>query len=97
MPGAPTQLPFAATEGNTEKMWQYLFHRYSASTFNVCPHQRLPTMTGPYMAINDPPDGEPIATTRPTCVPIHWREQVKSRLDRNVALGVIEKVPRGPP
>ena len=96
-PGAPAQLPFAATEENTEKMRQYLLHRYSASTFNVCPHQRLPTMTGPYMAINDPPDGEPVATSRPTRVPIHWREQVKSQLDRDVALGVIEKVPPGTP
>ena len=54
-------------------------------------------MTGPYMAINDPPDGEPVTMSRPTRVPIHWREQVKSQLDSDVALRVIEKVPPGTP
>ena len=37
--GCPVRQPTpGATEVNTEKMRQYLLHRYSASTFNVCPN-----------------------------------------------------------
>ena len=96
-PDMPQELPFKATSENTEKMRQWILSRYAASTFNTCPHQPLPAMTGPPMSIRVKPDAEPVATSRPVRVPAHWREQVAEQLERDVALGVIERVPPGTP
>lgn len=96
-PDIPEVLPFKATAENTEKMRQWILSRYAASTFNTCPHQPLPAMTGPPMSIRVKPGTEPIATSRPLRVPIHWRDEVAKQLERDVALGVIERVPPGTP
>ena len=96
-PDTPRELPFKVTAENTEKMRQWILSRYAASTFNTCPHQPLPAMTGPPMSIWVKPDAEPEATSRPVRVPAHWREQVAEQLERDVALGVIERVPPGTP
>ena len=42
-------------------------------------------------------DAEPIAVHTPIPVPIHWQDEVKAGLDRDVRLGVIEPVPVGEP
>ena len=39
----------------------------------------------------------PTAIHKPAMVPIHWRDQVKSDLDRDVRLGVLERVPENTP
>ena len=96
-PARPNALPFEATTENTEKMREWLLDRYAASTFNICPHQPLPAMTGPPMTIRVSPDATPVASTRPVRVPIHWREAVNDQLERDVALEVIEKVPPNTP
>ena len=79
-----------------QKMRQWILSWYAASTFNTCPHQPLPAMTGPPMSIRVKPDAEPVATSRPVRVPAHWREQVAEQLERDVALGVIERAPGTP-
>ena len=91
-PTRPKELPFAATEENNEKMKQWLLERYSKSTFNQCPHQLLPMMTGPPIAININPEATPTAVHTPAPIPIQWRDEVKKQLEADVALGVIEKV-----
>ena len=96
-PNIPEKLPFEAKAENTEKMRQWILTRYAASTFNTCPHQPLPTMSGPPMAIRVSPEAKSVATSRPVRVPAHWREQVAEQLERDVALGVIERVPPGTP
>ena len=96
-PGRPDMLPFPATMENTAKMKGWLLENYKSSTFNRCPHQSLPTMTGPEMEIRVHATCVPSVTRRPVMVPIHWRKKVKEDLDRDVALGVIEKVPPGTP
>ena len=58
-PGLTDQLPFTATEENNEKMKQWLLERYSGSTFNTCPHQTLPNMTGPDVEIHIDPKAKP--------------------------------------
>ena len=40
---------------------------------------------------------KPVAAHRPTIVPIHWQEQVYNDLERDVKLGVLEKVPPNTP
>ena len=91
-PTRPEKLPFAATEENNGKMKQWLLERYSKSTFNKCPHQPLPMMTGPPITININPEATPTAVHTPAPIPIHWRDEVKKQLEADVALGVIEKV-----
>ena len=96
-PGRPDQLPFPATKENTPRIRQWLVERYAASTFNRCPHEALPTMTGPCMKMPIDEMSAPSVTNRPARVPIYWKEQVKRQLDRDEALGVIKKVPPGTP
>ena len=89
-PERPTELPFAAIEANNEKMKQWLLERYAASTFNKCPHQPLPMMEGPPIKLNVDPTATPVAIHTPAHIPIHWREEIKTQLDADVQLGVIE-------
>ena len=96
-PPIPTELPFSAISENREKLQQYLLDYYKLSTFNVCEHQPLPLMTGPPLRIMIDEDAEPIAVHTPIPVPIHWQDEVKAGLDRDVRLGVIEPVPVGDP
>ena len=42
-------------------------------------------------------EATPFATHVPIPTPIHWKEQVKANLDRDVEDGIIEKVPVGEP
>ena len=49
------------------------------------------------MTIRVSPDAKPVASNRPVRVPVHWRGAVNEQLERDVALGVIEKVPPDTP
>ena len=96
-PARPTSLPFPATEANRQRMEEYLLNLYSSSLFNTCEHQTLPMMTGPPLALLIDPNANPKPCHYPIPVPVHWQEEVKRGLDRDVALGVLEKVPLGTP
>ena len=63
----------------------------------VCEHQPLPSMTGPPMKLMIEPDAKPVAYHTPIPVPIHWQDEVKAGLDRDVQLHVIEPVPINDP
>ena len=54
-------------------------------------------MSGPPMKIHIDPKAIPIAGHKPIPIPHHWQEQVMADLDRDVKLGIIEKVPMGVP
>ena len=96
-PGRPDRLPFQPTAENAERMKSWLLARYAASTFNVCPHQPLPAMTGPPMELRVPADLQPVVTNRAPHVAVHWQQEVAEQLERDVALGVIERVPPNTP
>ena len=96
-PRKPEKLPFLASNENIDKMKLWILKRYASSSFNCCPHQVLPDMKGPPMKIHVNPDAKFVIFTTPAPVPIHWQEKVKKDLDRDVQLGVIEKVPYGEP
>ena len=49
------------------------------------------------MKIHVDPNAKPIAVHKPIPIPHHWQEQVKKDLDRDMKLGIIEKVPMGVP
>ena len=96
-PPMPTQLPFPATEEHRADIQQYILDRYKSSTFNTCEHQPLPLMTGPPMKLMVDTNATPVAHHTPVPVPLHWQDEVKSGLDQDVRLGVIEPVPIGEP
>ena len=96
-PGRPDELPFPCTEDNIPHMEKWLLDRYASSTLNTCPHQVLPNMSGPPVEIHIDPKAKPMCASVPSQVPLHWEAQVKSDLERDELLGVIEKVPYGEP
>ena len=91
-PPIPTSLPYPATEANREKLQQYLLDYYGSSTFNICEHQTLPLMESPPLRLMIDPHATPTAHHSPIPVPLHWQDDVKAGLDRDVRLGVLEPV-----
>ena len=96
-PEMPTSLPFPGNEENRHRLERYLLDHYAASAFNVCEHQPLPMMSGPPLSLNIDPKAIPKPCHTPITVPVHWQDEVKAGLDRDVRLGVLEKVPPGTP
>ena len=87
------QLPCKPTVENLPIMKKYILQRYSSSAFNTCERQVLPLMeSSPPLRLFVQPDAEPVAVHTPASVPLHWQEAVKGGLDRDVRLGVLEKV-----
>ena len=71
------KLPFEATPKNNLEMNGWLIQRYAASTFNECPHQQLPSMTGPHSMtgpqirrLRVDPDAKPTVVHTPMPVPL---------------------------
>ena len=96
-PTGPIPLPVPATEENRGALEQHLRSIFKASTFNVCTHQPLPMMAGPPLRLNIDPGAKPVTVHKAASVPVHWENKVKEHLDRDVRLGVLEKVPVGTP
>ena len=69
----------------------------ASSTFNVCEHQLLPLMEDPPLELMIDQEVVPIANHTPIPIPIHWQDEVKAGLGRDVNLGVIEPVPFNDP
>ena len=93
VPSRPHVLPFNCSVDNIEKMRDWLLEKFACSTFNTCPHQPLPCMRGPPVEIHLDQKAIPRVCHTPANVPLHWQDKVKSDLERDEALGVIEKVP----
>ena len=96
-PSVPDKLPFQPTEENVPKLEAWIRSRYEASAFNCCECQPLPKMHGPPLTIHMQEGVKPIASHSPIPVPLHWQKKVKAGLDRDVNIGVIERVPPGTP
>ena len=94
-PPIPMDLPFPPSD--TVRLKQWILQRYAASAFNTCCTQPLPAMHGDPLVIVTKPGTTPSAIHVPAPVPIHYQTEVKKGLDRDVALGVLEKVPVNTP
>ena len=93
-----SKLPFPCSAENKSKMDKWLLEYFKSSTFNTCPHQPLPSMSGaPVVAIHVDENDKAKAFHAATQVPLHWQQNVKFDLLQDEALGVIEKVPYGEP
>ena len=93
-PPLPTELPAGLrdTEDDVPALKEWLLNYYGGTTFNVCEHQQLPMMKCEPLKLHLNENAKPVAVHKPAVVPIHWREKVFADLERDVALGVIEKV-----
>ena len=80
------KIPFPATENNREHLENFILDYWSSSTFNICPHQPPPYMSGPPMKLMIDPNAKPVANFRTIPVPIHYEEDVKADLDMDVCL-----------
>ena len=92
VPGKPAQLPLKPAVSNVPAMKRWLLKRYSALAFNKCTYQPLPEMRGPPVEIHLTKNPIPQRVSTPATVSLHWQEQVKANLDKDKAMGVIERV-----
>ena len=88
----PPLIPEGATEADIPRLKELLLNHYASSTFNTCSHQPLPLMHGPPLEFALKPDAVPRAVYTPAVVPCHWEEKIRRDLDRDVEMGVLEKV-----
>ena len=96
-PDVPVDMPMLPTPQNIPKLQAWIMNYYASSAFNCCECQPLPAMHGPPLTIHMQDGVKPIASHSPIPVPVHWQKKVKSGLDRDEAIGVIERVPPGTP
>ena len=75
-PLRPAELSFPSSPENNDKMKAWLLDRYSASTFNTCPHRPLPCMEGPPIEIHVEPTATPKAYHTLASIPLHWQQRV---------------------
>ena len=94
MPPLPKSLPLGltATEKDVPALKEWLLNYYGSTTFNICEHQPLPMMKCEPLQLFLNPEAKPVAVHKPAVVPIHWQDKVFADLERDVALGVLEKV-----
>ena len=90
--------PVPLTSSNAAAVTSWLKDYFTSSTFNVCKHQPLPMMRGAEpMRIYLKDDAVPVAVHRPSPIPVHWQAKVKDDIERDIRLGVLERVPLNTP
>ena len=75
-----------------EKLKSWILTNYGSSVFNNCEHHKLPQMSGTPLEFHINTSAKPVACHKVVPVPLHWKARVKADLDRDVALGFLEKV-----
>ena len=93
-PPLPDELPdhITPSEENVPVLKEWLLNYYASTTFNTCEHQTLPMMSGEPLQLHVDPKAKPVAIHKPALVPLHWQDQVYKDLERDVKLGVLERV-----
>ena len=87
-------LPFPATEANREKLKQQLIKQFP-SVFNRSTPFRQMSCEPAHIHLKE--DAVPHAIHTPIPIPVHWKEQAKADIERDIADGIIEPVPVGDP
>jgi hypothetical protein len=95
LPPRPDKVPLSPTEENIPKLKAYLTEKFADSVFNRTTPFRMMNCAPAHIHLKK--DAKPVAIHNPFSIPVHWREEVKRRLDRDVADGIIEPVPIGEP
>jgi hypothetical protein len=94
-PRRPESIPFSATEENIPKLKGYLIEKFADTVFNRATPFRMMNCVPAHIHLKE--DAKPHAMHNPFSIPIHWREEVKRMLDKDVEDGIIEPVPIGDP
>ena len=89
----PSVMPYEAVEENIPLLEKWFLKTFE-KVFDTEQYP-LPVMTGLPHHIHLQEGAKPIAIHSPLSVPVHWKQAVKELLDRDVELGIIEKVPVG--
>ena len=74
-------------------MEAWLRAEFASSTFNVCPRQKLPEMSGLSVEIHLKDGAKPFKAQTAVSYPLHWQADIKEQLSRDNALDVIERPP----
>lgn len=82
---------------NIVKSWKNELNVILPTAFNTCIHQKLQAVIGEQFSIQFLHDFQPFAVCKHIPVPHHRKEGVKSQLDSDVALNIIEAVTAGTP
>ncbi len=77
---------------SVEELKQIILKHYRSLTFNTCTHQLPPMMHGLPLKLHVDPATKSHVCHTPAPVPAHWDKQVRADLERDVALGVLERV-----
>ena len=96
-PPLPTRLPPGIDPKNVPALKQWLLEYYGSTAFNTCEHQPLPMMKCEPLELHVDPTAKPVAIHKPALVPIHWQDKVYQDLERDVKIGVLEKVSQNTP
>ena len=96
LPERPATLPFEPIEENIHKLESWLMDQFSKSTFDIT-SQPLPPMSGKPQKLHIIDNATPYAAHSPIPVPHHWKEEVKIQLEKDVEMGILQKVPVGEP
>ena len=93
-PPMPTKLPqgLSATAKDVPALKEWILQHYAATSFNTCEHQPLPMMKCDPLELHVDPNAKPVAVHKPALVPLHWQDKVFQDLERDVKIGVLEKV-----
>ena len=83
---------------NIQKLELLIKVYFASSAFNRCERQKLPLMSGsPPLSFHVDSDVQPTVISKPAIIPAHYIDQIKKELNRDVRLGVLEKVPANTP
>ena len=70
--------------------------QFSKSTFDIT-SQPLPPMTGKPQKLHTADNATPYAAHSPIPIPRHWKEEVKIQLEKDVEMGILQRVLVGEP
>ena len=78
-------------------MRECFLDKYTASTFNTCPHRLLQGMAGLPIEFYVHPLAKPMVCHIPSPNPLHWQQKVHDDLILDKAIGILEKVQHDKP
>ena len=89
-----SSLPYPPREENIEKLKDHLIQSFPGVFTKSTP---FPSMNCKPVHIHLKENAVPTAVHVPIPIPLHWKQEIKADLDRDVKNGIIEPVPIGEP
>ena len=96
LPERPTAIPILPSDENIPQLESWLLSHFSKSTFDIT-SKPLPQMSGKPQKFHLVENALPYAAHSPIPIPHHWKEEIKTQLETDVEMGILQKVPVGEP